>query len=130
MPSNGPPREPAVYMPPAAWGYNNSNLLPHGQVGEPLANPMIEREPPIYMPPESWDYNQNPLPHGMVGDDPASRPPEAAPFDPNITGPPGSSMGRDYGSFRKISQRGGPEYQPSNTAELLRKAAARRLGLD
>lgn len=63
---------------------------------------------------------------------PHNPPPEPAapPPDPNVYGPPGESAGRDYGTFRKISQRGDPEYQPSNTAELLRKAAARRLGLE
>jgi len=127
MPTYPPGREPVVPMPPAAWGYNNSKLLPHGQVGEPLAQPVPDREAPIYMPPESWDYNQNPLPPGMVGDDPATRPPA---LGSDITGAPGDSMNRTYGKFRQISQRGGPEFQQSNTQELIRRAAARRLGLD
>lgn len=66
-------------------------------------------------PTPSVDWNaQVPGPGGMVPGD-------------HYAGPSGESSGRDYGKFRRISSRGGPENQISNTAELLQRAASRRL---
>lgn len=106
------------------FGQPKPRPISHGMVGEPDIN----GRNPIYAP-----WTPPTIPPGMVGDDPASRPapaPTPGPVDPNITGPPGESSGRNYGSFRKISQIGGPENRPSNTAELIRRAAMRRLGIE
>lgn len=82
-------------------------------------------------PPGDWgpNYPGNPPPGSPpVAPDPGpvASPPPVPDFAPG----PGDSAGRDYGRFRQISQRGGPEFRPSNTQELIRRAAARRLGLD
>lgn len=91
--------------------------IPYGPDG---SNPYAPQVPTSIPPPAPAPSVQPPM--DPVGQGPGSQAPTFA--------PPGVSSGRNYGTFRSISQRGGPEFRPSNTQELLRKAAARRLGLD
>jgi len=105
LPQMSAPSNSEVYVPPGYAGIANS----------PVNN------------------NQGLAPDGSMPPPPGTMP--TAPMTPEPIGqtrfePNGESAGRAYGRFRQISQRGGPEYRPSNTAELIRRAAARRLGLD
>lgn len=110
----GTPRDIAINMP---FPRQIPNGITNPSTGQPetIPDPNDPNSPP--------PLNQPPPPMSdPLGQGPGSQGPTFV--------PDGESAGRNYGSFRRISQRGGPEYRPSNTAELLRKAAARRLGLD
>jgi len=111
----GTPRDLAINTPyprqiPA--GYNNPDGTP-----ATIPDPSDPNSP---APPNYQGPNPN-QPNPVAGP-----PPGVPDFAPG----PGDSAGREYGRFRQISQRGGPEFRQSNTQELIRRAAARRLGLD
>lgn len=96
-------------------------------IGPPIGLPPIQPGPPgppvpIYPEGKSGmrPDNMEDFPTFIDG------PPGGGQMYPELPGqgppsPPGASMGRNFGRFGKVSS------QPQNTAEILRRAAAKRL---
>lgn len=117
--------QPVGEQPPVDWG----TIPPY----EPVTGPNPDKgtggtQPTGSLPPLDWNAPVT-GPGGMNrviidGDLPPQDWDAVTPGPGGIVNSPSS---RTFGRFRRISSRPGPENQISNTAEMLRNAASRRL---